>query len=157
MPNDKRTNATPSAHQLRCFACNKPIPSGKGATAHAIDEQRVDVGPDCFTRILLAGIVGYLPPKGGPRLFTEVAKRKRLAADAKAAEDAATPPRVGSAGFIEVPGYLRDACEQIDAAVFSSDMLFDGAQRAMLKGYIARWKKWIAEYERDLREERRKA
>lgn len=43
--------------------------------------------------------------------------------------------------------YLEKACEEIDASVFSSDMLFDDARRAMLKNYLGRWTRAIAEHE----------
>lgn len=43
---------------------------------------------------------------------------------------------------------LKDFCEEVDAYVFSSDMLFDDEQREMLKQYINRWLKEINEHER---------
>lgn len=43
--------------------------------------------------------------------------------------------------------HLEDNCENIDASVFSSDMLFDDEQRQMLKNYISRWDRAIAKHE----------
>lgn len=43
--------------------------------------------------------------------------------------------------------HLERACEQIDASVFSSDMLFDDERRAMLKEYLQRWTRAVDEHE----------
>ena len=43
--------------------------------------------------------------------------------------------------------HLEKACEEIDASVFSSDMLFADTRRAMLKDYVGRWTRAIAEHE----------
>lgn len=43
--------------------------------------------------------------------------------------------------------YLLVACEQIDASVFSSDMLFSDEDRATLKEYVERWQRAITEHE----------
>lgn len=43
--------------------------------------------------------------------------------------------------------HLHDACESIDASVFSSDMLFDDERRAMLNEYLGRWNRAIQEHE----------
>lgn len=39
------------------------------------------------------------------------------------------------------------ACEEIDASVFSGDLLWDVARRDSLKGYAERWLRAIAEQE----------
>lgn len=44
--------------------------------------------------------------------------------------------------------HLEKNCEGIDASVFSSDMLFDDEQRAMLKTYLGRWQRAVDEHER---------
>lgn len=43
--------------------------------------------------------------------------------------------------------HLENDCEGIDASVFSSDMLFNDEQRAMLKRYIGRWVRAIEQHE----------
>jgi hypothetical protein len=43
--------------------------------------------------------------------------------------------------------HLEDACESIDASVFSSDMLYCDEDREMLRNYIARWMQAIHEHE----------
>lgn len=43
--------------------------------------------------------------------------------------------------------YLEDACEQIDAAVFSGDSLYYGTNLEELKDYIGRWTRAIKEHE----------
>lgn len=43
--------------------------------------------------------------------------------------------------------YFEDACESIDASVFSGDMLFDDERRKMLKDYIGRWARAIEAHE----------
>ena len=42
--------------------------------------------------------------------------------------------------------HLHRNCEGIDAAVFSSDMLFDAARRELLKGYVERWIRAIEDH-----------
>jgi len=43
--------------------------------------------------------------------------------------------------------HMEDACESIDASVFSSDMLFDDERRNILKDYIGRWTRAIEAHE----------
>ena len=43
--------------------------------------------------------------------------------------------------------YLEKACEEIDAGVFSSDLLHRTAQREMLEYYIGRWTRAIAAHD----------
>lgn len=43
--------------------------------------------------------------------------------------------------------HLHNACESVDASVFSSDMLFDDERRAELKEYIGRWTRAIKQHE----------
>lgn len=43
--------------------------------------------------------------------------------------------------------HMENACEAIDASVFSSDMLFDDERREILKEYIARWSRAIQSHE----------
>lgn len=44
--------------------------------------------------------------------------------------------------------HLLDACESVDAAVFSGDVIWDDNSRTQLKGYVQRWQRAIAEHER---------
>jgi len=43
--------------------------------------------------------------------------------------------------------YLKNACEEIDAGIFSSDALFSPETVITLKEYIARWTRGIIEHE----------
>ena len=43
--------------------------------------------------------------------------------------------------------HLEKACESVDAFVFNGDMLFDDAQRAMLKDYLDRWNHAVSQHE----------
>lgn len=43
--------------------------------------------------------------------------------------------------------YLEDACEGIDASIFSGDLLYDDERREMLKEYIGRWTRAITKHE----------
>ena len=43
--------------------------------------------------------------------------------------------------------HLEQACEGVDAAVFSGDALVDDASRAVLKEYVERWARAIREHE----------
>lgn len=43
--------------------------------------------------------------------------------------------------------YLHQACESVDAAIFSGDVLWNDTERAELKKYIERWTRAIAEHE----------
>lgn len=45
--------------------------------------------------------------------------------------------------------HLERSCEEIDASVFSSDLLWNDERRAMLKVYVDRWHRAIAEQEAD--------
>jgi hypothetical protein len=62
---------------------------------------------------------------------------------------------VGAVGlFQEAPAdlsmnrkYLEKACEEIDAAVFSGDTLWDDRDRTALSGYVGRWTRAIAQQE----------
>ena len=51
------------------------------------------------------------------------------------------------------PQYLFDACENIDAGVFSGDLLYQPDQLAHLKQYVGRWQRAIAEREANQTEE----
>lgn len=59
-----------------CFACDKKL-TGKlpHKLAHCLDDQDAFVGADCWKKIEKSGISGYQPPKGGPRLYTFLAKQ----------------------------------------------------------------------------------
>lgn len=46
--------------------------------------------------------------------------------------------------------YLEKACEEIDASVFSGDLLFDKEDREALIEYIRRWTDAIKEHEREI-------
>jgi len=54
--------------KMKCFACNKPIPTGKAKIVITEDGQRVEVGPNCYGKIKKAE-KGYKPILGGPTLF----------------------------------------------------------------------------------------
>ena len=62
----------------RCFACDRKL--GKNpAVVTCSDEQDVFVGSECYKDILAAGKDGWVPPSGGPRLFTLKNDPKRTA------------------------------------------------------------------------------
>jgi hypothetical protein len=42
--------------------------------------------------------------------------------------------------------YLENACEEIDAGIFSGDLLWIEERREMLKRYMARWQRAIDEH-----------
>jgi len=65
---------------IKCFACDRQI-KGTPHVLTCIDEQTVHVGPCCFAKAENAGLDGYQPPKGGPRLYTLEAKARLLACD----------------------------------------------------------------------------
>lgn len=44
--------------------------------------------------------------------------------------------------------YLEKACEEIDASIFSGDVLFDDKDRKQLKEYMKRWIKEIDSHEK---------
>jgi hypothetical protein len=47
-------------------------------------QQGQPVGPDCFRHIERAGVDGYQPPRGGPKLFATVSLAKTYAQNAAA-------------------------------------------------------------------------
>ena len=53
----------------KCFACGRTLRQWGGVNADTSDGQVVIVGPDCYRKIRLAGVEGYQPPLGGPKLF----------------------------------------------------------------------------------------
>lgn len=71
---------------MKCFACDRPVRAGGAYTAHALDEQTVTVGPECWRKVGFAGTIGYQPPRGGPRLFTASAKQRRIEQDEEGGE-----------------------------------------------------------------------
>lgn len=62
-----------------CFACGRQIRRVSHALT-SLDEQTVYVGPCCFAKAKNAGLTGYQPPKGGPRLYMSEAKMQLLLA-----------------------------------------------------------------------------
>ena len=42
--------------------------------------------------------------------------------------------------------YLEKSCEELDATVFSSDMMFDPERYAMFKRYLGRWNRAVEEH-----------
>lgn len=44
--------------------------------------------------------------------------------------------------------YLENACEEIDASVFTGDVLFDDVDRMELRRYVERWLRAIDEHEK---------
>lgn len=75
----------------KCFACDRQIKTTPRVLT-CLDEQTVHVGPCCFTKAERAGLDGYQPPKGGPRLYTPEAKESLLACDCQCPE-----PKSGAA------------------------------------------------------------
>jgi hypothetical protein len=69
----------------RCFACDRVIKdTGDSARSHlveCIDEQTAFIGPECFRKVKRAGVDGWQPPKGGPRLFCLGLKPAQLCAN----------------------------------------------------------------------------
>lgn len=64
----------PAGPDERCFACGRRL----GKTPLLVDTrdgQEVFVGRECGKLVLAAGDDGWLPPKGGPRLFPIPADR----------------------------------------------------------------------------------
>ncbi len=61
----------------RCYACARAFrKNGYGRIVFhpevlTIDGQRQFVGYDCYAKVVAAGRVGYQPPLGGPRLYSE--------------------------------------------------------------------------------------
>ena len=45
--------------------------------------------------------------------------------------------------------YLRTACEEVDAGIFSGDVLYCDGEREELKEYIGRWTRAISTHEQD--------
>lgn len=64
-----------------CYACGKPLIDKGEAPPQAVladdDGRSVPVGPDCLRRIVRAGAQGYVPPRGGPRLFGDILSREQ--------------------------------------------------------------------------------
>ena len=56
-----------------CFACGRRIKAGQKVWTARVDTEStlVFVGPECWEKIDKAGVVGYQPPLGGPRLFNQ--------------------------------------------------------------------------------------
>lgn len=46
-----------------------------------------------------------------------------------------------------MPGYLHNACEEIDAALFSGDAAADSETRKELSDYLERWSRSLKEWE----------
>ena len=44
--------------------------------------------------------------------------------------------------------HLEQACEEVDASVFSSDMMFDPERYAMFKEYLVRWTRAVEEHDK---------
>lgn len=43
--------------------------------------------------------------------------------------------------------FLADACESLDAGIFSGDVLYQDEERAALKEYVERWQRAIVAHE----------
>lgn len=43
--------------------------------------------------------------------------------------------------------YLHKACEEVDASIFSGDVLYSDAERKDLREYVERWLRAINEHE----------
>jgi hypothetical protein len=55
----------------RCYACDKHLGRSRPNEVYTSDGQMQWVGSICYTVIKKAGLSGYQPPKGGPRLFID--------------------------------------------------------------------------------------
>lgn len=61
----------------KCFACGRSFRlNGYGVVVYhpwalTLDGQRIQVGHDCYKKIVRAGEAGYQPPLGGPKLWDE--------------------------------------------------------------------------------------
>lgn len=51
--------------------------------------------------------------------------------------------------MVDLRDYLKNACEEIDAGVFSGDVLYCDDERKELKEYVERWARAIASHEQD--------
>lgn len=61
----------------KCYACGKRL--GKYPhVADTLEDQIVYVGSECYKLILQSDIIGYQPPKGGPRLYPLTNERKQI-------------------------------------------------------------------------------
>jgi hypothetical protein len=45
--------------------------------------------------------------------------------------------------------HLERVCEELDASVFSSDMMFNPERYAMFKEYLGRWNRAVEEHDKD--------
>lgn len=54
---------------MKCFACNRRMLRSVVYAAVTADGQEVRVGADCAKKIIQAGLDGFQPPLGGPRLY----------------------------------------------------------------------------------------
>lgn len=52
--------------------------------------------------------------------------------------------------------YTIDACESIDASVFSGELLFDEESVNELERYVQRWQRAIDEQRRDVAEDKKR-
>lgn len=64
-----------ASNMERCFACSRKLSASKApCVVTCMDEQTAYVGPECFRHVASAGLGGWQPSKGGPRLYTVEAK-----------------------------------------------------------------------------------
>jgi hypothetical protein len=49
--------------------------------------------------------------------------------------------------------YLETSCNEIDASIFSGDVLFDDGDRVALREYAERWLRAIDEHEKSIAED----
>lgn len=54
---------------MKCFACERRMLRTTVYAAVTADGQEVRVGRDCARKIIDAGLEGYQPPLGGPKLY----------------------------------------------------------------------------------------
>jgi len=45
--------------------------------------------------------------------------------------------------------FIKDACEEIDATIFSSDCLHSTEAREEFRGYLQRWNRWLKSFEEE--------
>ncbi len=67
MPHRAAQRVEEDVGKEKCFACDRKL--GKAPVlVTTTDGQRVFVGRECAKEVKAAGVAGYQPPKGGPKL-----------------------------------------------------------------------------------------
>ena len=68
------TPFTPLAHYEKCFACDRQLRKKHEPYVVRVmsETTTVHVGRDCYAKVCSAGLTGYQPPLGGPRLIDRI-------------------------------------------------------------------------------------